>query len=254
MPSESPCSERSRSGSTTGSRRALGRQRRVARELIVAERAGGQVEQLRAEHRLLRAEDLLAGVADRRHHQLVGADHERVARAAPRACRSAGCPPRSGRRRAASPPARRRPQREQKRLDAERGGPIRLGGGLDASQGGHLAIRTWKAALRLPMTGTARLAPDSLHGHGDCAGALGPGDGQGNRELPRLGRARARAGGALARPDQGRRGARERRAGPARHRARGADRPRRATRSPRASTTTSSRSTSSRPARAPRPT
>ena len=41
---------------------------------------------------------------------------------------------------------------------------------------------------------------------------------QGRRELPRLGRARAGGGRALARPHQGRRGARERRARPARRR------------------------------------
>ena len=71
-------------------------------------------------------------------------------------------------------------------------------------------------------------------------------------QLPRLRRADPGAGRALARPDQGRRRARERRARAARRRQGRAHRRRRRPRSRPASSTTSSRSTSSRPARAPR--
>ena len=64
-----------------------------------------------------------------------------------------------------------------------------------------------------------KCGPIASSAHGDRARALGPGDGQGGRELPGVRRARAGAGGALARPHQGRRGARERRARAARRRA-----------------------------------
>ena len=62
-------------------------------------------------------------------------------------------------------------------------------------------------------------------------GAVGRRDPQGRRQLPRLGGARAGRRRALARPHQGRRGARERRPRAARRRPRAADRRRRPTRS-----------------------
>ena len=82
--------------------------------------------------------------------------------------------------------------------------------------------------------------------------ALGCGDRQGGRELPRLGAPDPGAGGPLARSHQGGRGADQRRARPARRRGRRADRDGRRRHRLAASTTSSSPSTSSRPARAPR--
>ena len=89
---------------------------------------------------------------------------------------------------------------------------------------------------------------------GHAPGAVGRGDHQGRRQLPGVGRARARRRRALARPHQGRRRASERRPRPAGRRARAAHRRRRGRDRRRASTTTSSRSTSSRRARARRAT
>ena len=82
---------------------------------------------------------------------------------------------------------------------------------------------------------------------GRGGGALGRGDPQGGRELPGVGRARAASGRALAGPDQGGRGAGQRRPRAARRGARRAHRRRPPTPWRPASTTTSSRSTSSRP-------
>ena len=74
---------------TTGVAGALGGDARLADELVVAERAGDQVEQGRADQRLLLAEEALAGLAHRAHPELVVEDQEggrlagqRVARAA----------------------------------------------------------------------------------------------------------------------------------------------------------------------------
>ncbi len=86
----------------------------------------------------------------------------------------------------------------------------------------------------------------------ETGAALGRRDHQGGGNFPDLRRDRAGAGDPLARPDQGRRGPRQRRARAARRRAAPSGSPRRPTAWPRASSTTSSRSTSSRPARAPR--
>ena len=99
-------------------------------------------------------------------------------------------------------------------------------------------------------------SPEPTGGEHERAGhrpaAVGRRDGEGRRQLPRLGRARPRRRGAPARPGQGRRRARQRRPRAARRRRSPSASPPPPTRSPPARTTRSSPSTCSRPARARR--
>ena len=143
------------------------------------------------------------------------------------------------------------PQREQKRIGFARRPPSPLGvqdlsiriRAVTARRLEHGSAPVARPAPRMQRFAAERCAKprasgiatrDSLSGgsskketDGRSAGALGVRDPEGDRELPRVGRARPGAGRALARAHQGGGRARERRARAARRRARRAHRERR---------------------------
>ena len=134
--------------------------------------------------------------------------------------------------------------------------PVRGRGPAPATSSGSPA----PLLSRQPHRRSLRSPPGSLAGREreragvTAPGAVGRRDQQGGRELPGLRRARPGLGGAVARAPQGRCGAHQRGARPARRRRGRAHRGTRRTRSRTGATTTSSRSTSSRPGRARPPT